>query len=145
MIPIEAVSALEVLDSRGNPTVSVTVRTGSGEGTAIVDGSASIDDVNEALSLDLTTEEVDTIGGLVYEKLGRVPIVGDQVHVDQTELTVVGAHGRAGRLHELMPQEMDPVPAMMTTPGRKSVAPASAMRASVSSAMARIGSTALSA
>ena len=41
MIPIEAVSALEVLDSRGNPTVSVTVRTGSGEGTAIVPSGAS--------------------------------------------------------------------------------------------------------
>jgi CBS domain containing-hemolysin-like protein len=65
-----------------------------GDGSAIVDGSASIDDVNDALSLDLTTEEVDTIGGLVYEKLGRVPVVGDQVRVDRTELTVVGAHGR---------------------------------------------------
>jgi CBS domain containing-hemolysin-like protein len=65
-----------------------------GEGVAIVDGSASIDDVNEALSLDLATEQVDTIGGLVYEKLGRVPIVGDRVHLDQSELTVVGAHGR---------------------------------------------------
>jgi CBS domain containing-hemolysin-like protein len=65
-----------------------------GNGSAIVDGSASIDDVNDALALDLTTEQVDTIGGLVYEKLGRVPVVGDQVRVDRAELTVVGAHGR---------------------------------------------------
>jgi CBS domain containing-hemolysin-like protein len=65
-----------------------------GEGVALVDGSASVDDVNEALGLDLTTEEVDTIGGLVYEHLGRVPVVGDQVHLDHGLLTVVGAHGR---------------------------------------------------
>ena len=41
MIPIEGVSALEVLDSRGNPTISVTVRTHAGSGTAIVPSGAS--------------------------------------------------------------------------------------------------------
>lgn len=65
-----------------------------GEGAALVDGGVSIDDVNDALNLDLTTEEVDTVGGLVYEKLGRVPIVGDQVTLDHAVLTVVGAAGR---------------------------------------------------
>ncbi|HEX5414482.1 MAG TPA: hemolysin family protein [Chloroflexota bacterium] len=65
-----------------------------GNGAALVDGGVSIDDVNQALDLDLTTEEVDTVGGLVYEKLGRVPIVGDQVALDHAVLTVVGASGR---------------------------------------------------
>ncbi|GAC1654870.1 MAG: phosphopyruvate hydratase [Candidatus Dormibacteraceae bacterium] len=41
MIPIEGVSALQVLDSRGNPTVSVTVTTAVGRGTAIVPSGAS--------------------------------------------------------------------------------------------------------
>jgi enolase len=41
MVPIENVSALEVLDSRGNPTLSVTVRTGLGSGTALVPSGAS--------------------------------------------------------------------------------------------------------
>jgi enolase len=41
VIPIESVSALEVLDSRGNPTVSVTVRTAAGSGTASVPSGAS--------------------------------------------------------------------------------------------------------
>ena len=50
MIPIEAVSALEVLDSRGNPTVSVTVRTATGSGTAIVPSGASTG-VHEAVEL----------------------------------------------------------------------------------------------
>jgi putative hemolysin len=65
-----------------------------GDGEAIVDGTVSIDDVNEELQLDLTGEEVDTIGGLVYEQLGRVPVVGDKVAVDHALLTVVGSHGR---------------------------------------------------
>jgi len=41
VIPIEGVSALEVLDSRGNPTLSVTVRTAGGSGTASVPSGAS--------------------------------------------------------------------------------------------------------
>jgi enolase len=41
MYPIESVSALEVLDSRGNPTVSVTVTTAYGSGTAAVPSGAS--------------------------------------------------------------------------------------------------------
>jgi len=41
VIPIEGVSALQVLDSRGNPTVSVTVTTAVGRGTAIVPSGAS--------------------------------------------------------------------------------------------------------
>ena len=41
MIPITSVEGLEVLDSRGNPTVSVTVRTVNGEGRATVPSGAS--------------------------------------------------------------------------------------------------------
>ena len=65
-----------------------------GDGQAVVDGSATIDDVNDALALNLEADEVDTIGGLVYEKLGRVPVVGDTVDVEQAKLTVVAANGR---------------------------------------------------
>ncbi len=41
MIPIEGVSALEVLDSRGNPTLSVSVMTAYASGTAAVPSGAS--------------------------------------------------------------------------------------------------------
>jgi len=41
VVPLTGLSALEVLDSRGNPTVSVTAYTESGSGTAIVPSGAS--------------------------------------------------------------------------------------------------------
>ncbi|MDQ6879571.1 MAG: phosphopyruvate hydratase [Candidatus Dormibacteraeota bacterium] len=41
MVRLTGLSALEVLDSRGNPTVSVTAHTESGSGTAIVPSGAS--------------------------------------------------------------------------------------------------------
>jgi putative hemolysin len=47
------------------------------EGT-IVNGLASIDDVNEALGLEIESE-ADTIGGFVFEMLGRKPELGDEV------------------------------------------------------------------
>jgi CBS domain containing-hemolysin-like protein len=61
---------------------------------ATVDASVSIDDVNDALGTDLRAEEVESIGGLIYEKLGRIPVVGDEVHEDHAVLTVTGAEGR---------------------------------------------------
>jgi enolase len=41
VVPIEGVSALEVLDSRGNPTIRVRVETAIGSGTATVPSGAS--------------------------------------------------------------------------------------------------------
>src|ERR671932_2505496 len=41
MVPIESVTALEVLDSRGNPTLRVTVETAYGSGSATVPSGAS--------------------------------------------------------------------------------------------------------
>jgi enolase len=50
VIPITGVTALEVLDSRGNPTISVTVQTPSGSGTAVVPSGASTG-AHEAIEL----------------------------------------------------------------------------------------------
>ena len=64
------------------------------EGEAIFDATVSIDDVNDTLDLHLEGEEVDTIGGLVYERLGKVPLAGDQIDADGATVTVVSTTGR---------------------------------------------------
>ena len=64
------------------------------EGEAVFDATLSIDDVNDTLGVDLAGEEVDTIGGLVYELLGRVPQVGDRVETTDATITVVATSGR---------------------------------------------------
>jgi CBS domain containing-hemolysin-like protein len=46
---------------------------------ALLSASASLDDVNELLQLHLEGEDFDSIGGLVYSLLGRIPQVGEQV------------------------------------------------------------------
>ena len=60
MVPIEDVTALEVLDSRGNPTLSVTVHTGLGTGTAVVPSGASTG-AHEAV--ELRDEDPERFGG----------------------------------------------------------------------------------
>jgi CBS domain containing-hemolysin-like protein len=40
-----------------------------------------VTDVNEYLGLNLPVEDVDTLGGLVFSELGRLPVVGDEVSV----------------------------------------------------------------
>ncbi len=56
----------------------------------LVDGSLKIDDINDALGLELNSENYDSIGGIIIEKLERVPEVGDSVELeDGTVLTTV--------------------------------------------------------
>lgn len=49
------------------------------EGDVLIDGGASISEVNERFGLALPEEDFDTIGGYIFGALGRVPIPGDAV------------------------------------------------------------------
>ncbi|MCC7105102.1 MAG: HlyC/CorC family transporter [Chloroflexi bacterium] len=61
---------------------------------ALVDGRATIRDINDRFSLDLPDDESDTVGGLVYQQVGHIPVEGDQVQVDGCILTVTATQGR---------------------------------------------------
>jgi CBS domain containing-hemolysin-like protein len=52
-----------------------------GDGTVVADGLMLIEDVNEQLGTRFDASEVDTLGGLVFAKLGRRPGVGDRVEI----------------------------------------------------------------
>ncbi len=45
-------------------------------------------DVNEYLELDLPEETADTLGGIVFNDLGRPPVVGDEVRLGQVAIRV---------------------------------------------------------
>ena len=48
----------------------------------IVEGSMSLDDVNDHLDTHLDSEDYDSLGGLIIEHLDRLPVAGDQVITD---------------------------------------------------------------
>ncbi|MCK6630499.1 MAG: hemolysin family protein [Anaerolineae bacterium] len=65
-----------------------------------------LDDVNDIMSVELPTDESDTLGGLVYSILGRVPAVGDAVDVADLHLTVLEVEGR--RIVKVKAQRIEP-------------------------------------
>jgi CBS domain containing-hemolysin-like protein len=58
------------------------------EHAVIIDPRINIDDLNEALGLDLPDEESDTLGGLLYQISGRVPSRGDRLDHEDLEFTI---------------------------------------------------------
>lgn len=52
------------------------------DGSALINGLASLNDVNEALNLHLRDEYFETVGGYIMTRLGRIPRPGDEVQVE---------------------------------------------------------------
>ena len=65
-----------------------------------INAVTEIEDVNAFFGTDYSDEEADTIGGLVIQELGRLPVRGEKVVVGSLQFTVARADKR--RLHTLM-------------------------------------------
>lgn len=64
------------------------------DGSLLVDARTSIYDINEILDLNLPDEEFETISGLVFHSLGRVPQEGQEVDIDDLHIVVKKVSGR---------------------------------------------------
>jgi CBS domain containing-hemolysin-like protein len=81
------------------------------ESVALIDGRASLQEVNEVLHLDLPVGEVDTIGGFIYSLLGHVPAQGESVTYDGVELFVERLEGhRVARVRLTKRVPTEPLP-----------------------------------
>jgi CBS domain containing-hemolysin-like protein len=58
-----------------------------------LDARVPLDDVNELLATSWEAEDSDTIGGFVYEELGRIPNPGDTVEIGEYVITVLSSEG----------------------------------------------------
>jgi CBS domain containing-hemolysin-like protein len=58
------------------------------DGSYVFQGRVNLDDFNEIMGCDLTSDEADTLGGYIYSRLGRAPVVGEAVQKDNLVLTV---------------------------------------------------------
>ncbi len=80
------------------------------EDRARVDGRAAIDDLLEIWDLRIELEdedEYDTVGGLVYHRMGGIPQPGDEVRIDGLHLTVESTDGR--RVAKVLVEREHPV------------------------------------
>jgi len=62
-------------------------------GKFLVSGNARLDDLSEHLGFELEVEGIDTIGGLVFNRLGYLPPTGTELELPRLSITV----RRAGR------------------------------------------------
>jgi CBS domain containing-hemolysin-like protein len=65
-----------------------------GDGALRVDAKLGIDEVNELLGIELPDDDWDTVGGLVYELTGRVPVPGETVRFASIEFQTERVTGR---------------------------------------------------
>lgn len=52
------------------------------ENSYLVEGSMKLDDINDALDTDLDSEDYDSIGGIIIERLDRLPEDGEEVTLE---------------------------------------------------------------
>ena len=64
------------------------------ENEAIVDGRAPLDSLQELFDHSVVEGEAETMGGYVFERLGKIPEVGDFVVEEQLQLEVARMAGR---------------------------------------------------
>ena len=65
----------------------------------VVDARMSLDDLNDLLDVELPSEDADTLGGLIYERLGKVPAAGETVRTDDLRLDVLSVtENRIGKV-----------------------------------------------
>ena len=74
------------------------------QGKFLVDASISLDDVNDLVSTQIQGDGFDTLGGLIYHQLGRIPTVGDFVEYQGIRIEVIGTLGR--RIKKLRIEKM---------------------------------------
>ncbi len=78
-----------------------------GEREAIIDGAVPIDEVNEALKIDLEGNGFETIGGFVLHHMGRIPKAGEELETDGIAIEVLATVRR--RVRKIRIRKLDPV------------------------------------
>jgi CBS domain containing-hemolysin-like protein len=57
-------------------------------------GRIDLDDFNDIMGTQLPNSEADTLSGLIYSRIGRVPTAGDKVQIEGLQLTVEQVSGQ---------------------------------------------------
>ncbi|MGO9659841.1 MAG: hemolysin family protein, partial [Acidimicrobiales bacterium] len=81
------------------------------DGSLLVDGRLSIDEINEVAGFELPEGDWDTVGGLLYHLLGHVPLEGEGAEFNGHRLVAQKVEGR--RIAQVL---IAPVPLSSETP-----------------------------
>lgn len=72
----------------------------------LVEGSTNLEEINDRLDLDLSSDDYDSIGGLIIEHLDRLPEVGDEITTEDGIRMVVEKldKNRIEQVHMYLPE-----------------------------------------
>ncbi len=98
----ELVGEISDESDRGGPEVE-EVRTD----VWLVAARLPLDELGDLVGTEIEDEDVDSVGGLLTKRIGRLPKVGDVVHVAGLVLTADRTDGRRARLTRVL-VERDP-------------------------------------
>ena len=65
-----------------------------GDGEYLVEARVGIEQINELLDVFVEADGFDTLGGFVYQRLGRMPSSGEKVEYDGLDIEVISIIGR---------------------------------------------------
>lgn len=92
------------MDSTEQPTIQVLA-----PHTFLVQAQINLEELNERLKLNLPlTDEYQTLAGFVLFQLQRIPKVGDGLHYQDCEFTIISMEGP--RLHQIQIHRLEPPP-----------------------------------
>lgn len=76
-----------------------------GEREAVIDARLPLDQLRDLFQVSISGEGFDTVGGLVYTRLGMIPSPGDEVEVNGLRIRVLSTRGR--RIRKLHVMRLD--------------------------------------
>ena len=79
-----------------------------GDGHARVTARLSVDELAELFDVRIEAEDVETVGGLLAQRLGRVPIAGSRAAVAGLRLTAESLAGRRNRISTVTVERIGP-------------------------------------
>lgn len=64
------------------------------ESTVLVDGRLNIEEIEEHFDIEIPRDKFDTVGGYVFNLLGRIPVRGEELRDGDLHMTVVECDSR---------------------------------------------------
>jgi CBS domain containing-hemolysin-like protein len=88
-----------------------------GEGRARVTARLPVEELAELFGVRIDAEDVETVGGLLAQRLGRVPIAGSVATVAGLKLTADSLAGRRNRISTVTVERAEPQAAALDSAG----------------------------
>ncbi|HMG31622.1 MAG TPA: hemolysin family protein [Jiangellaceae bacterium] len=87
------------------------------DGAVRVSSRLHVDDLGDLFGIELSDDDVDSVGGLMAKQLGRVPIPGAEVEFGGLRLVAEGPAGRRNQVATIVASRTDPASGGAAHPG----------------------------